>query len=75
MCCVNKWVVVPRALAAGRASFKERYGKDADATKATFVSEGGAASTKTLHRTVVVFVTLMLVGIVPHAVSIVEGSV
>ena len=54
---VNRFVVVPRALAAGRASAKERA-ENPDSHSATdFAVQGGSKTqTKTLHQTVVAVV-------------------
>ena len=63
---VNRQVVVPMALAAGRRSAKERAAHD---TKEVidFVSQGGSKTeTKTLHRTVVALVLLMAASMTAH---------
>eukprot|EP01062_Namystynia_karyoxenos_P017615 TRINITY_DN16503_c0_g1_i1.p2 TRINITY_DN16503_c0_g1~~TRINITY_DN16503_c0_g1_i1.p2 ORF type:complete len:161 (+),score=63.24 TRINITY_DN16503_c0_g1_i1:84-566(+) len=63
---INTLAVVPRALQAGKASMGERKGKDSEGSTAKFASEGGSRSTAALHRTVVVFVVLMLAGSASH---------
>mmetsp|Transcript_44870 Transcript_44870/g.109426 ORF Transcript_44870/g.109426 Transcript_44870/m.109426 type:complete len:168 (+) Transcript_44870:94-597(+) len=63
---INKFVIGPKALAAGKASFEERKGKDKDGSLEKFAVEGGASTTKVWHQTVVVFVFAMLGGVLPH---------
>lgn len=72
--CINKLVVLPRALAAGGQSRRRREGHDEVATTLAFGSEGAGLSTKALHRTVVLFVVLMLAGLVAHGVTIVGAA-
>eukprot|EP00977_Amphora_coffeiformis_P004453 scaffold946_cov168-Amphora_coffeaeformis.AAC.4 len=65
---VNSLVIVPKALVAGsKATLKKNNGKSSQVDMA--VSGGDASDksvTKTLHQTVVVFVTIMLVGAVGY---------
>mmetsp|Transcript_38217 Transcript_38217/g.92204 ORF Transcript_38217/g.92204 Transcript_38217/m.92204 type:complete len:178 (+) Transcript_38217:47-580(+) len=66
---LNKFVIGPNALAAGKASMGERKGKDADSSLSKFASDGGfggKGGTKFWHRTVVVFVFVMLGGVLVH---------
>lgn len=65
---INRWVVVPRALRAGGASRRDLKGKDREGSTAEFASEGAGNQTRLLHRLVVLFVVVMLVGLVLHAV-------
>jgi len=65
---VNSLLIVPKALAAGsKATLKKTGGKS---SKVDMAVSGGDPSeksvTKTLHQTVVVFVTVMLVGAVGY---------
>jgi hypothetical protein len=63
---VNHFVIVPRALRAGGRSRADIKGKDHQATTTSFASEGAGARTAILHRLVVLFVVVMLVGVVGH---------
>jgi len=63
---MNKFVIGPKALAAGKASMDERKGKDKEGSLNKFASEGGSGGTKVWHRTVVLFVFSMLGGVLPH---------
>lgn len=72
---INSLVIVPKALAAGaQASLKKTNAKPA--TTANFAVSGGDVEkksvTKTLHQSVVVFVTVMLVGSVGYVHCVVN---
>jgi hypothetical protein len=66
---INARVVVPMALEAGARSIRDD--DKADSSAVGFAKDGGGNSTKTLHRTVVVFVVAMLVGTVGHLHAII----
>jgi len=63
---INKYAIVPLALQAGGRTLKDIKDKDHEGSTAGFASEGGGSKTKTLHRTVVLFVVIMLAGTVWH---------
>jgi len=64
---INLLVVVPRALAAGRRSMRERKGTDNSSSVKDFAIEGGSKTeTKTMHQTVVVFVLVDVAALVAH---------
>ncbi len=69
---VNQFVVVPRALRAGGRSRREIKGKNDEASTAGFASEGAGNETRALHRTVVLFVVVMLAGVIRHGVALVS---
>eukprot|EP00516_Mucochytrium_quahogii_P005415 CAMPEP_0203750324 /NCGR_PEP_ID=MMETSP0098-20131031/4570_1 /ASSEMBLY_ACC=CAM_ASM_000208 /TAXON_ID=96639 /ORGANISM=" , Strain NY0313808BC1" /LENGTH=109 /DNA_ID=CAMNT_0050639557 /DNA_START=263 /DNA_END=588 /DNA_ORIENTATION=- len=59
----NTYVIVPRALAAGKASAVERAKNENTSSVKDFAIEGGSKTeTKTLHQTVVAFVLVMVGG-------------
>lgn len=63
---INKHIVVPAALQAGARSLADIRGKNAEASTVGFASSGAGNRTKGKHRTVVVFVVVMLAGAVVH---------
>jgi hypothetical protein len=64
---LNYFVVVPRALAKGRQSTRERVQTDNSANIKNFVIEGGSKTeTKTMHQLVVLFVLIMIGALVVH---------
>eukprot|EP01006_Ploeotia_vitrea_P042977 TRINITY_DN66675_c9_g1_i1.p1 TRINITY_DN66675_c9_g1~~TRINITY_DN66675_c9_g1_i1.p1 ORF type:complete len:160 (-),score=22.41 TRINITY_DN66675_c9_g1_i1:300-779(-) len=68
---INGFVIVPKALAAGRMSMKERVGTDDTSSVRDFAVEGGSkTATKALHQTVVLFTLLMVGSLVAHVVLI-----
>lgn len=68
---INTFVIVPQALKAGAATFGNRKG-DNTKSAADFVSTGGAKQgTKFWHRTVVLFVLLMVGSSVIHTSQLV----
>ncbi|MBE2251656.1 MAG: DUF4149 domain-containing protein [Myxococcus sp.] len=68
---LNAVVVVPRAIRAGGRSLSEAQTMEQQQSVAAFAVDGGGASTRVLHRLVVVFVVLMLVGLGPHVAALV----
>ena len=58
---------------AGGKGLRDARGKDDGASTAGFASEGVGAKTKTLHRTVVLFVVVMLGGLVAHGYYLIGG--
>ena len=65
---INRGVVVPRALAAGRASVADYSREEDSSAKRDFVVEGGSKTkTKTLHQTVVLFVLVQTGALASHA--------
>ena len=72
---VNRQVVVPMALAAGRRSAKERAASDTKEVT-DFVSQGGSRTeTKTLHRTVVALVLLMAASMAAHMAMLPHNNI
>lgn len=71
--CINKFIVLPRALRAGGQSLKQHQGSD-KSTVADFASEGAGPSTALLHRLVVLFVVLMVAGLLAHSADFVTAS-
>ena len=67
---VNRMVIVPKALAKGRASAEER-GTNPDSRSATdFAVQGGSKTeTKTMHQTVVLFVLLNVGALAAHMLT------
>jgi hypothetical protein len=59
---LNRRVIVPKALEAGARSM--RKDDHADSSAVGFAKDGGGNETKVWHRTVVIFVVVMLVGTV-----------
>jgi len=72
--CIDKVIVLPRALKAGASSRSKGEGHGEASALADFASEGGGSSTKVLHRLVVLFAVLMMVGLVAHALTLVAAS-
>ena len=69
---INRFVIVPRALEAGRASTAERRGKDSEVTMGKAIADGGGSGTRFWHRTVVVFVVAMVLGSTAHLATLVS---
>jgi hypothetical protein len=67
---VNQFVVLPRALKAGGQSRMDIKGKDSEGSTASFASKGVGDRTQWLHRLVVLFVVIMLVGVVVHGIRL-----
>lgn len=65
---INRHVVVPRALAAGGRSRADIAGRDQEATVSGFASYGAGNRTRRMHRTVVLFVVIMLAAVVVHGI-------
>jgi hypothetical protein len=64
---LNYFVVVPRALAKGRQSMRERVGADNSADIKDFVIDGGSKTeTKTMHQLVVLLVLVMVGALAVH---------
>jgi hypothetical protein len=64
---VNHFVIVPKALAKGRKSMKERVNTDNSSNVKDFVIEGGSTTeTKTMHQMVVLFVLVDVGALVAH---------
>eukprot|EP00040_Diaphanoeca_grandis_P040314 m.261676 g.261676 ORF g.261676 m.261676 type:complete len:157 (+) comp42799_c0_seq1:333-803(+) len=64
---LNWGFVVPRALAAGRGSMKERSDNPDSKSATDFVIEGGSKTqTKTLHQTVVAVVFMTVGSVATH---------
>lgn len=78
---INSLIVIPRALAAGSKATTKKDDNDGKATSSfTIVSmaiSGGDASTKsvtkTLHQTVIVFVSVLLVGATGYIHCVING--
>mmetsp|Transcript_16436 Transcript_16436/g.47206 ORF Transcript_16436/g.47206 Transcript_16436/m.47206 type:complete len:160 (-) Transcript_16436:1740-2219(-) len=63
----NTFFLVPRALARGRATMRERVEKDDSSSVKDFAVEGGSKTgTKTMHQLVVLFVLIMVGALVVH---------
>ena len=68
---INHFIIVPKALQAGRSSMKERVDNDDTSKVKDFVIDGGAKhSTKVWHQTVVAFVFAMVGGHVLHVLLV-----
>ena len=67
--CVLNWgIVVPRALAAGRASVEEWKQTEESNAKMDFVVQGGSKTrTKQLHQTVVLLVVITTASLICNA--------
>jgi len=65
---VNRFFVVPKALAAGRASAKERAENESHSTVDFVVQGGSKTETKTLHLTVVAVVFANVGAILLHLI-------
>ena len=65
---MNSFVVLPRALRTGGKSLKEAQTLDEQKSVGNFVSQGAGEASRFWHRAVVLFVVVMMVGLVPHAV-------
>ena len=78
---INSLIIIPRALAAGAKATTKKddndNNKSSSSTTVKMAISGGDASeksvTKTLHQTVVVFVTVMLVGAIGYVYCVVNG--
>lgn len=70
---INFLIIVPKAIKAGGQSFKEIRGQDNNGTISNFASKGVSNHTKILHRTVVIFVVIMLVGTAIHGISLLKN--
>lgn len=68
---INKYLVLPRALRAGGFSRGQRERADEAASAGDFVAEGAGPSSAVLHRTVVVFVAIMLAALLAHASAVI----
>ncbi|MDH3456067.1 MAG: DUF4149 domain-containing protein [Gemmatimonadota bacterium] len=68
---INKYTVLPRALRAGGFSRGQRERANESASASDFVAEGAGPSAALLHRTVVVFVAIMLAALLAHASAVI----
>lgn len=67
---INQFYGVPRALRAGGQSRTDIKGKDSEGTTLHFASEGVGNRTQYLHRLVVLFVLLMVIGLIVHGINL-----
>jgi hypothetical protein len=66
----NHFFVVPRALRAGGRGRMDAKDPADDKSIGTFAAEGSGPSAKFWHRTVIAFVAVILIGLVPHIIAV-----
>lgn len=71
---VNAWVILPRALRAGKESQRASMEKGATLPMASFASEGARQETKVFHRLIVLIVGIMLVLVLGHGFHVIGGG-
>ena len=68
--CINRFLVLPMALKAGRQSRRNLEGQGEPGTAVGFAVEGAGPSAAVMHRMVVLFVVLMVAALVAHGITI-----
>jgi hypothetical protein len=69
---INTYIVVPKALQAGGQGLRESQPESEQTSVTNFASLGAGQASRFWHRTVVLFVVMMLMGLLPHAYFLVN---